>query len=346
MLRHHGGNINAARGRFPNAPAPWIDLSTGVNPIPYPINAIAPHAWNRLPDPSDLAALERAAGAAYGADPATAIVAAPGTQALLQWLPRVVSARRVGILDFTYGEHEKCWRAAGAEVTTVDVISELTRFDVGVVVTPNNPDGRVLPAKLLATTAESLAEAGGLLIVDEAFMDVLERRDSLVPLLPRAGALVLRSFGKVYGLAGLRLGFAAASPEIAAVLRAAMGPWAVSGPAIEIGRQALTDAVWLESTLSWLGSAADRLDGLLRVAGFTIVGGTKLFRLASHHAASAWFERLAQRGILTRPFHGKPNWLRFGLPGAQAEWQRLEAALLSCETNIADPQEIVVRDKA
>jgi cobalamin biosynthetic protein CobC len=336
-LRHHGGNINAARCRFPNAPTPWIDLSTGINPRPYPIDAIAPDAWNRLPDPSELAALEQAARTAYGADPATAIVAAPGTQALLQWLPRVVPARRVGILGFTYGEHEKCWRAAGAEVTIVDAVSELTKFDVAVAVTPNNPDGRVLPANLLAATAGSLAETGGLLILDEAFMDVLERRHSLVPLLPRAGALVLRSFGKIYGLAGLRLGFAVASPKVAALLRAAMGPWAVSGPAIEIGRRALADAAWLESTLSWLDSAADRLDGLLRVAGFTIMGGTKLFRLASHHAASDWFERLAQCGILTRPFHSKPNWLRFGLPGAQEDWQRLETALLSRESNMRTP---------
>ncbi len=338
MLRHHGGNINAARRQYPNAPSPWIDLSTGVNPIPYPIGTIAPQAWNRLPDASDLVVLEQAAGAAYGAAPPTAIVASPGTQALLQWLPRVVPARRVGILGYTYGEHEKCWRAAGAEVTIVDAVAELTRFDVGVVVNPNNPDGRLVPAERLATTAESLAQAGGLLIVDEAFVDVLERRDGLVPLLPRAGAVVLRSFGKVYGLAGLRLGFAAASPEIAAVLRAAMGPWAVSGPAIEIGRQALMDTAWLESTLSWLGSAADQLDGLLLGAGFTIVGGTKLFRLASHHAASIWFERLAQCGILTRPFNGKPNWLRFGLPGTQTEWQRLEAALLSCATNMPSAQ--------
>ena len=325
-LRHHGGNINAARLRFPEAPEPWIDLSTGINPYPWPVAAIPAEAWTRLPDP---AAVEAAARIAYGAGPRTEVVAAPGTQALLQWLPRVVAARRVGILGFTYGEHEQCWRTAGADVTTVDTPEELTGFDVGVVVNPNNPDGRIVPPDVLAPIADRLARRGRSLIVDEAFMDLLGPSHSLVPLMPRDGTIVLRSFGKMYGLAGLRLGFALTSPGVAASLRAALGPWAVSGPAIEIGRLALADTRWLSESVRRLGSAADRLDRLLRCAGFTIAGGTRLFRMAEHAAAAAWFERLAQAGILTRPFLARPHWLRFGLPGAPLEWERLEAALRS-----------------
>jgi cobalamin biosynthetic protein CobC len=158
-------------------------------------------------------------------------------------------------------------------------------------------------------------------------MDLLGSSHGLVPRLPRKGAVVLRSFGKLYGLAGVRLGFAAVSPDVAALLRAALGPWSVSGPAIEIGRLALADADWRGEVAARLRDAADRLDGLLRGAGFTVAGGTRLFRLAGHHAAAAWFERLARAGILTRPFHAKPEWLRFGLPGAPEEWERLEMAL-------------------
>jgi cobalamin biosynthesis protein CobC len=328
-LRHHGGNINAARSRFPNATLPWIDLSTGINPIPYPVGAVSPDAWTRLPEPSAQAALEAVARAAYGADAATAVIAAPGTQALLQWLPRVVRARSAGILDFTYGEHEKSWRDAGVEVTTVDTLGELAAFDVGAVVNPNNPDGRIMPPDVLAATAGSLAKRDGLLIVDEAFMDVLGPGHSLVPCLPRSGAIVLRSFGKSYGLAGLRLGFAMTSPDLAASLRAALGPWSVSGPAIEIGIRALSDALWLNETTSRLRNDTARLDGLLGEAGFTITGGTPLFRCAAHPQAAAWFGHLARSGILTRPFHTKPNWLRFGIPGAPVEWERLAAALRS-----------------
>jgi cobalamin biosynthesis protein CobC len=335
-LRHHGGNINVARRLFPQAPEPWIDLSTGINPVSYPIGAITPGAWARLPESAGLAALEAAARAAYGAGASAEIVAAPGTQALLQWLPRIFPGRRVGILGFTYAEHERCWRAAGAEVATVAALSGLAGFDVGVVVNPNNPDGRMVPPDLLAETARIMAERGGLLVVDEAFMDVFPRSGSLIARLPQAGAIVLRSFGKVYGLAGLRLGFAVGPRELGARLRSAIGPWAVSGPALEIGRRALLDEPWLAATVASLQEGADRLDRLLRLAGFDIAGGTKLFRLAQHEGAALWFERFARAGILVRPFRARPDWLRFGIPHAPAAWERLEAALRGSTASAPD----------
>ena len=174
-----------------------------------------------------------------------------------------------------------------------------------------------------------MARRGGRLIVDEAFMDVLGRKSSFVPRLPAAGAIVLRSFGKAFGLAGLRLGFAAASSEDCALLRGAIGPWAVSGPAIEIGRRALMDDAWLTKTVGRLHDEAERLDGLLQSAGFEIVGGTPLFRLAQQNEVAPWFEHLCRAGILTRPFRTKPNWLRFGIPHLPSEWVRLDAALHS-----------------
>jgi cobalamin biosynthetic protein CobC len=157
-------------------------------------------------------------------------------------------------------------------------------------------------------------------------MDVLPSRDSLVPGLPDAGAIVLRSFGKIYGLAGLRLGFAAAPPPIAAPLRQAIGPWAVSGPAIDVGRRALVDTAWLSATIARLRTEAARLDRLLHAMGFEIAGGTPLFRLAVHPDAPLWFDRLGRAGILTRPFLARPDWLRFGIPHAPDDWARLEAA--------------------
>jgi cobalamin biosynthetic protein CobC len=326
-LRYHGGNINLARGRFPDAPQPWIDLSTGINPVPYPVGEIAPSLWTRLPEPAQLGALEAAARSAYSVGPSAEVVAAPGTQALIQWLPRVLPARRVGILRFTYGEHEACWRTAGVDVTTVGTLAEVAAFDIGVVVNPNNPDGWFIPRDVLAETARSMAQRGGQLIVDEAFMDVRAPQDSLIPSLPDAPAIVLRSFGKIYGLAGIRLGFAVAPSGSAAVLRGAIGPWAVSGPAIEVGRRALSDGAWLAETVARLQCQAGRLDRLLQAAAFEIAGGTPLFRLAARADAASWFERLGRAGILTRPFLTRPDWLRLGIPDAPEDWARLEAAL-------------------
>ena len=328
-LRYHGGNSNAARALFPDAPEPWIDLSTGINPVPYPVGVIPPSAWTRLPEPAELAALEAAAGRAYGAAPLAGIVAAPGTQALIQWLPHLWPARRIGVVGFTYGEHAACWEAAGADVTPVGALPDLAAFDIGVVVNPNNPDGRIFAPGPLAETAAVLNSRGGRLIVDEAFMDVLGRDSSLVPCLPAAGAIVLRSIGKAYGLAGVRLGFAVASPTDCAMLRAALGPWSVSGPAIEVGRRALADEAWLAEARRRLDDEGNRLDRLLQHAGCKIVGITPLFRLAEHADADGLFERLCHAGILSRPFQLKPNWLRFGIPHAPEAWMRLEAALRS-----------------
>jgi len=230
-------------------------------------------------------------------------------------------------LGHTYGEHAQCWRAAGAEIVAAHSLADFETCDVGVVVNPNNPDGRIVEPEQLALTATALAMHGGLLVVDEAFMDVVAPAMSLVPTLPHEGAVVMRSFGKAYGLAGLRLGFAVTSGTFGGKLRAALGPWAVSGPAIEIGRRALADRDWLAGSVSRLNEDAKRLDHLLTVAGFTTVGGTPLFRLAEREDAELWFQRLGQAGILTRPFPTRPSALRFGIPSNESGWARLEMAL-------------------
>ncbi|MBV9519214.1 MAG: threonine-phosphate decarboxylase [Hyphomicrobiales bacterium] len=325
---YHGGDLAAASSRFPAAPRPFIDLSTGINPHPYPVGKLSKEAWTRLPEPSAIRALEAIAATAYRASTAEGVVAAPGAQALIQLLPRLVDARRVGVLGFTYAEHEASWRAAGASVSTVEELDDLASFDVAVVVNPNNPDGRRTAPHALAMMGSRLARGGGTLIVDEAFMDAEPFVHSLVPSLPLARAVVLRSFGKFYGLAGLRLGFAIASPDLAEPIRRGLGPWAVSGVSIEIGSRALADRAWRERAIRGIAKGAARLDAMLARAGFEIIGGTPLFRLARHSHAPTWFERLGRQGISVRSFpSAHEDWLRFGLPGAPVEWRRLEAAL-------------------
>jgi cobalamin biosynthetic protein CobC len=320
-LAYHGGDLASARRLFPDAPQPWIDLSTGVNPHPYPLPEISPEAWTRLPDPTALARLEAAAATRYRA-PAAHVVAAPGSQAIIQALARLLPARRVGVLGATYPGHARAW---SAEVVRVERIEELTDCDVAVVVNPNNPDGRILGMSALRDLAMRMT--GRPLIVDEAFADFDAADQSLAPALPERGAIVLRSFGKTYGLAGLRLGFAIAPPDLAAPLRAALGPWAVSGPAIEIGLRALPDEAWFEAMRARLLDEAERLDRLLIATGWTVIGGTTLFRLASRGDASERFAALLHAGVLTRPFEDAQDRLRFGLPANEEAWKRLMKAL-------------------
>ena len=76
-----------------------------------------------------------------------------------------------------------------------------------------------------------------------------------------------------------------------------------------------------------LGKDRARLDALLERAGWRIIGGTRLFRLAAHADAGAAFERLLAAGILARPFADAPDRLRFGMPGDENAWERLTTAL-------------------
>jgi cobalamin biosynthetic protein CobC len=322
----HGGDLDVARAQFPEAPEPWIDLSTGINPEPYPVPELDLAAWSRLPQPSQDLALRRAAAHRYGADEIALVVPAPGTQSLIQLIPRLVGQSRVAILGPTYAEHAAAWRREGHDVVDVRDIGTTAGASVVVVVNPNNPTGRVVPAGELRACAAALHRQGGLLVVDEAFADVMPRGVSIVPALPRA-TIVLRSFGKTYGLAGLRLGFAIAHEQTAARLRDHLGPWCVSVPAMTIGIAALSDDGWLEASIARLESKCRRLDGLLETCGCSIVGGTPLFRLASHASASRVADALGRHGIHVRRFAEHPTWLRLGLPGSEQAWHRLEHAL-------------------
>ncbi|WP_333793842.1 threonine-phosphate decarboxylase CobD [Hyphomicrobium sp.] len=335
----HGGDLDAARARFPAAPEPWIDLSTGINPHPYPLPALDTDTWARLPQMGEEEHLRTVAARRYGAAHPEMVVSAPGTQALIQILPRLAPPQsRVAIVSPTYAEHAVAWHSGGHDVVEVPDIASVGAANVVVIVNPNNPTGHITSEARLRELARTL-EAGqreGLLVVDEAFADALPAGTSVVPSLPPA-TVVLRSFGKMYGLAGVRLGFAITHARLAANLRKALGPWAVAGPALAIGAAALADEHWLTDMLQRLAADSRRLDSLLIRTGCDLVGGTPLFRLAAHPAAPAMADTLGRNGILVRRFSYAPTWLRFGLPGPEEAWQRLDRAL--CEWTAMDAAE-------
>lgn len=319
----HGGDLDAARAAFPGAPEPWIDLSTGINPWPYPLPAIPSDAWTRLPARNAEAALRAAAAACYGVPSSETVAAASGSQALIQLLPRLRPLGRVAVLVPTYAEHAAGWAAAGHEVVEVTGL-ENAEADVLVLVNPNNPDGRTLSVAALLALAERQAARSGWLVVDEAFVDG-EPSGSVAPFAGTPGLIVLRSFGKFFGLAGLRLGIALAEPGLAAVLRAAVGPWAVSGPGLSVATAALTDERWIAATRRRLKAEAAALDRLLTDAGLGVVGGTGLFRLVAHDRAPALYQALGEAGILVRRFERCGAWLRLGLPADEDARLRLRA---------------------
>jgi cobalamin biosynthetic protein CobC len=319
----HGGDLSGLRMAYAGD---WIDLSTGINPFAWPVPELPSESWTRLPGHDDMAALLQAARQAYGAPAEAGIVAVPGTQAAIQLLPRLFARPqgvvRIGILGPTYGEHAHVWRSMGHDVVEIDgVPGSLQGLDVVLAVNPNNPDGRGLGLPLLRRWHEELSARGGWLILDEAFADVAPEV-SLCGEVGKPGLVILRSFGKFFGLAGLRLGFVLGPEIVTEAVRVAAGPWAVSGPALQIGCAALSDTQWQTGMRDELRSRARSFDQMMRDRGVHVLGGTSLFRLAKIPDAAGFAAALRQQGIHVRIFDYQPQWMRFGLPANEEEFRR------------------------
>ncbi|MCX7558630.1 pyridoxal phosphate-dependent class II aminotransferase [Sulfitobacter sp. F26204] len=309
--RDHGGNLDAAIAKFGGARADWLDLSTGINPCSYPIPKLSQTAWTTLPDAAARDELIKAARQFWSIPDTAGILPVPGASAAIVHIPLLARPARVSIPGPTYNEHAASFVAAGWEV-----IAGSGKADATVHVHPNNPDGRLWQADDLT---------GTLRVIDESFCDVLSDA-TLIDEAARPGTVILKSFGKFWGLAGVRLGFAIGDPALLDQLDAMLGPWAVAGPAIEIGTAALQDHDWASQTRLRLVADAARVDGLMTARDATLVGGTTLYRLYEVDDAAAWQRHLAAHHIWSRIFPYNARWLRLGLPPASG-WQQLENAL-------------------
>lgn len=326
-MLEHGGNLRDAAIRFGRPLQDWLDLSTGINPNPYPAPQLAFDAWHRLPENDPALAL---AAAAYYDAPLMLPVA--GTQAAIQALPRLRALlngpSRITVAAPSYAEHAHHWAQHGhvmRQVPYAELDAAIEGCDVLVICNPNNPTGASVAPQRLLDWAGRLAARGGWLVVDEAFGDMTPHM-SIAPCSDRPGLIVLRSVGKFFGLAGLRLGFVAAQPQLLSTLADLLGPWAVSGPAQQIGRAALDDRGWQRAMRADLQAAGARLRQLLashRIAG----NGSDLYQWWPESQAEAFWQHMAQRGIWVRLFTHAAHGIRLGLPPDEAGWQRLEQAL-------------------
>ncbi|WP_299351770.1 threonine-phosphate decarboxylase CobD [uncultured Shimia sp.] len=307
--RDHGGGLDAARAQFGGARADWLDLSTGINPVPYPVGEISAGAWTALPDRTAQDALIHAARQFWNVPEGAAILATHGASAPIARIPALLPAGTVDIPAPTYNEHAAAFEAQGWNQSE-------TAPDARVLVNPNNPDGR-LWAKADLTAPFT--------VIDESFCDVTPNA-SLIDVADQPGRVVLKSFGKFWGLAGLRLGFVIAAPETISRLADMTGPWSVSGPALEIGARALSDVTWANTTRARLKDDTTRLDALMTTKGAKLIGGTTLFRLYEVADAGDWQDRLARQHVWSRIFPYSRSYLRLGLP-APDRWAQLEEAL-------------------
>ena len=307
--RDHGGGVDAAATRYGGTRADWLDLSTGINPVPYPVGTFDMDAWTALPDKGAQQALIAAAREFWQVPEGAAVLAAPGASALIARIPALAAKGRVDIPRPTYNEHAAAFEAACWQLSDTDASAR-------VIVHPNNPTGQFYDGE---PTGPALH------IIDESFCDIAPDR-SLIKHATHPGTVILKSFGKFWGLAGVRLGFAIGDPALIARLEQMLGPWPVAGPALRIGRQALSDQRWAAETRSRLTADSARLDQLMNRAGAKLHGGTPLFRLYEVEDAAQWQTRFAEARIWTRIFPYSRHFIRLGLP-APDQWHRLEALL-------------------
>jgi cobalamin biosynthetic protein CobC len=324
-MLEHGGNLRAAKERYGGTD--WIDLSTGINPHGYPAPAPSADAWHRLPeqDPD----LVRAACAYYDAPH---LLPVAGTQAAIQALPRLraelAGPARVMVAAPSYAEHAHHWRRHGHTMREVayDALDDaVAASDVVVVVTPNNPTGATVAPERLLDWAAHLAARGGWLVVDEAFGDTA-RALSVARHVGQPGLVVLRSVGKFFGLAGVRLGFVGAEESLLATLDDLLGPWTISGPAQEIAIAALRDHGWQQAAHACLARDGARMRALLANHGID-AHGTPLFHWWAVPRAEDFHQHMARRAIWVRLFPDAARGIRVGLPGNESAWPRIEQAL-------------------
>lgn len=309
MERDHGGGLDAAIAQYGGNRSAWLDLSTGINPVPYPIPDLPGDAWTALPDKAAFARLYALARRFWQVPDEAAMIGATGASAIIAALPHALPKGGVCIPGPTYNEHGAAFHAAGWALGQ-------DPGDVVVAVHPNNPDGRIWTTEALGADVT---------IIDESFCDTVPEA-SLIALAARPGTVVLKSFGKFWGMAGLRLGFAIGDPAVIANLTDLLGPWQISGPALAIGAEALADPLWADETRDRLRADADKLDQLLTGKGAELIGGTTLFRLYRVQDAAAAQKQLARNHVWSRVFPYASDWLRLGLP-PPGRWGQLQDAL-------------------
>lgn len=349
MGLEHGGRLLQAARTHGIPLNDWLDLSTGIHPHSWPgiqsLN-VPGTAWSRLPEEED--GLSAIACQAYGAQASLPVA---GTQAAIQTLPRLCKRlhpeqqKKIAIEMPSYAEHGHAWQQTGFQLhawpsgQTDEAL--LDQVDALVLLQPNNPTGSFNAVEQLLAWHERLQAHGGWLIVDEAYVDATPEL-SLATYSHRPGLIVLRSLGKFFGLPGARVGFVLAEPGLLDQLNDLLGPWPIAGPARWLAMQALQDEAWQAQQRPWLMAASERLKQLLNQHDLTVTGGSPLFQWVIHEQAAQIHQQLARRGILVRLFQAQPHAfnafpdsLRFGLPGIESDWQRLDHALSSTMKTIA-----------
>lgn len=320
----HGGNLLQAIEEFGGKQGEWLDLSTGISPFTIKFAAFSEDVWRRLPDPKYVEQLEGRAKVFYQTN--FECLAVPGSQFAIQHLSKILDGN-VGIVEPTYGEYAASFIRSERRYIPLAGIDDIGDVTSVILANPNNPDGRVYTSKDLLELAARLSKCGGYLVVDEAFMAIDDHNSLLSASDVASNIIILRSIGKFYGLAGIRLGFVFSSTEVRQKLAGYLGPWAVSGPALAIADYIFIHpdiTVELKEKTSVRHQQMAEMLGQLRL---TIAGKNELFFLLQHPSVMDLHVHLKKQRILTRIFDYNSSWMRIGLTANDGEDKRLSDTL-------------------
>jgi len=311
-MLEHGGKLDHHLDLYGGDRSDWIDLSTGINNSPYPIPKIPKWVWECLPDERLNENFKDAARDFWKVPKSAEITTANGTSPIISILPSIFRRGNIDIYHPTYNEYKAAFTKSGWKISKNNASAR-------VLVNPNNPDGKYW-------SSTDILSNDKLTIVDESFCDLTPEK-SLIKFSDQPGVVVLKSFGKFWGLAGLRLGCAIAAPKTLKKLQSMLGPWPASGPALFIGVKALNDKNWANNNVKKLDNLASKFDDILLKNSIHIMGGTSLFRLIKIKNAEKMKNYFAQNHILIRTFSYSNEIARIGIPKNEKQRLKIETIL-------------------
>lgn len=326
-LLTHGGQLAQIAKQFGIEQSQWLELSTGIAPYHYPVGHVPISAYQQLPQINN--ELMSAAASYYCHD---SLAITNGSQAVIKLLPslwRDKSPRStiVYLPKHGYKEHQQAWQQAQFTICLYDdelpPLATLNQHCVLVIINPNNPTAKLFSQQDILIYQQCIASLNGLLVVDEAFMDIITPSQSMISSIDDSNVIILRSFGKFFGLAGIRIGFVLANRHWIAALTDSLGPWQVNGPAQFIAAQALSDKAWHKEQRKRLmqdrRAMVDILQSTLNKNKLHHITHTDLFitiHFSQPQLAPQLFESLCQHAVYVRLCDDKQS-LRFGITTAK-----------------------------
>lgn len=351
MATLHGGQLSRVAKQYQIPEQEWLDLSTGIAPFSYPIPKIPTHIWQNLPTITD--SLVNAAKAYYQAPYCWPLA---GSQQLIEKLPELWNCKVAELNNIPlkekhaylpkvgYKEHQQAWSKAGYRLHFYQqsLPCDIQQNSVVVVINPNNPLTDAFTIDQLKQCQELCTQQQALLIIDEAFADIFEPEFSFIYHLTdlndityqehrldqiSENVIVLRSVGKFFGLAGLRIGFVCSSQEWCQTVQENIGPWSINGPALFITEQVLKDKTWQVTQKMRLQQQSKVMRSILEThfVGARIEANALFITVFLNQAADV-YHQLCEQGIYVR-LTDENDSLRFGIAN-ETQLKKLQLALI------------------